>query len=155
MASPVSRPHTAAAPARHKPRAEIDRVLPGKYKNTIKDLEVRDGANSRHRGIKFVLPVEVWRKGAKTAEGQTLQCVYRFEPDPHVEPKYNKDQEEFYRIAATELAGYVAGHNRLPEPTDGFTVVFGNTTFTLTPMQHPIGRGFKIQTAPDGPRVDG
>ncbi|MES9807525.1 hypothetical protein [Streptomyces cinereoruber] len=145
---------SSPAPSKGAP-APIVKVRPGPYKNSIKDLEVKDGANSKHRGIKLALPVDVLRKGAKEPEQQTLQCVYRFEPDPHEEPKYNKQQEAFYQNAAACLVANVTQHGKLPEVSDKFEVVFAKTTFILTAMQHPIGHGFKMKTAPDGPPSDG
>ncbi|MFD0268018.1 hypothetical protein ACFVGY_15765 [Streptomyces sp. NPDC127106] len=137
------------------PKPPITKVTPVSYKNTIKDLEVKDGANSKQRGIKLTVVVEVEREKVKKTEQQVLQCVYRFVPDPHAETRYIKKPEEFYQHVAHDLVAHVKTAKKLPEPTDKFTTRFGKTDFTLAQLQHEIGHGFKIKTAPDGPEIPG
>lgn len=72
-----------------------------------------------NRGIK------VW------ISGNNAICSYRFTPNPHnADSKwYNKNQPEFYRLAAKEIAEYHTQHAGWPP--DSTNIQVNNTTYKL------------------------
>lgn len=62
----------------------------------------------------------------------TRDQTYRFAPNPHSNPKYNKNQAGFYQDAATAIAGQLTPRNGL-FPRYGVTIAVQGEDYTLGP----------------------
>jgi len=75
--------------------------------------------NGRSRGIKISL------------EGtQNSSSEYKFNPNPHLNPWYNKNQPEFYHEAATRIPETWKKNNGI-FPWYGYKITINNTEYKL------------------------
>ncbi|MFB1047338.1 hypothetical protein [Streptomyces chrestomyceticus] len=105
------------------------------------------------RGIAVEVPVTVTRDD-NTTDKQTLRCAYRMEPNPHDNPKYNKNQLAFYGAAGKALGDYVADNGKLPKPKGtnkpAFAYKWYEVTYTVAWWEQGIGSGYKAKLSPEG-----
>ncbi|MEU6965947.1 hypothetical protein [Streptomyces chrestomyceticus] len=115
--------------------------------------ELKKDQASLVRGITVEVPVTVTRDD-NTTDKQTLRCAYRMEPNPHDNPKYNKNQLAFYGAAGKALGKYVTDNGKLPKPKGNndpaFSFEWYNVKYTVDSWEQGIGHGYKAKLSPDG-----
>ncbi len=92
------------------------------------------GEISNTAGITFTYQEQSYgtNRGIKVwIGGDQAICSYRFNPNPHnADSKwYNKNQPEFYKLAAKEIASYHAENNGWPP--DSHSIAVNNTSYKL------------------------
>lgn len=90
--------------------------------------------NYKGSGYNFTYVEKKYGKGAGNRGirimSDTRDQSYKFSPNPHSDRWYNKNQQQFYRIAAESLSDYYLSKEKFPRY--GFKAKINNIEYKLT-----------------------